>query len=73
MSKLQGPSGRLTGAKQIPRFPATRFPEEGFFEAQLECILRSNDKTSKRIWEKLSDWVESHKARVDFPIMANLN
>jgi hypothetical protein len=48
-------------------------PEEGLFEAQLEGILRSTDKTSKRIWEKLSDWVENHKARADFPSMANLN
>jgi hypothetical protein len=36
----------------------------------MEGIFRSNDKTSKRIWEKLSDPVENHGARVDFPIMA---
>jgi hypothetical protein len=50
-----------------------RFPRpvpEGLFEAQLEGIFRSNDKTSKMVWEKLNDTVENHGARADLPVMA---
>jgi hypothetical protein len=50
-------------------FPKTRVSEV-LFEAQLEGISRSNDKTSKRVWEKLSDTVENEGVRVDFPMMA---